>query len=82
MTLVELFTQIADAIREKKDTTLLIKATDFPEEILSIETGGGGSEENYIHTNFYDLFFDGNYGYFPPEFCEQLMKGTYVLEEV
>ncbi len=40
MTLTELFTQIANAIREKKGTTESIVAENFPEEIESIESGG------------------------------------------
>lgn len=39
MNLTELFTSIAEAIRNKKETTEKIKASDFPNEILSIEGG-------------------------------------------
>lgn len=35
-------TEIGDAIRNKKETTALIKPSDFGSEILSIESGGGG----------------------------------------
>ena len=79
MTLTQLFTNIANAIRTKKNKTGTIAATNFPSEILTISTG---SEEGNIQTNFYDLFMNGNYGYFSPEMCEKLMNGTYVLEEV
>ncbi|MCQ2077029.1 MAG: hypothetical protein MJZ20_08430 [Bacteroidaceae bacterium] len=41
-TLTELFTDIADAIREKTGETATIKADDFPAAIADIETGGGG----------------------------------------
>ncbi len=83
MTLEEFFTKIADAIREKKNTQDKIPALNFPDEISSITTGGGSSsEEGYVQTNFYQLLLDGNYGYFPPEVCEQLINGTYSLEEV
>ena len=44
---------IADAIREKKGTTEPIKASDFASEILSIESGGGGSGEE--NANIYKL---------------------------
>ena len=40
MTLTELFTQIANAIRTVKKTTDPIKATDFPSEVASIQAGG------------------------------------------
>lgn len=79
MTLTQLFTQIANAIREKKNVTYSIIASNFPNEISTITTGDGADESNYIQTNFYDLFLDGNYGYFPSEVCEKLMNGTYEL---
>lgn len=40
MTLVELFTSIANAIREKKGTTEKIKANDFATEIANLSTEG------------------------------------------
>ena len=80
MTLTELFTEIADAIREKKDVTYKIIASDFPEEIRTIKTGSGGDESDYITTDFWDLLLDGNYGYFPTQVCEQLLNGTYQIE--
>ena len=40
MALRELFTDIADAIREKKGTSELINPQDFHDEIIDIETGG------------------------------------------
>ena len=55
---------------------------NLADTIKTITGSGGGGEEGYIQTDFYDLFLTGEYGYFSPEVCEQLMKGTYVLEEV
>lgn len=40
-----LFTDIADAIREKDGTTATISASDFPARISAIVTGSGGGEE-------------------------------------
>lgn len=40
MTLAELFKKIADAIRSKNNTTGSITATQFPDEIEKIESGG------------------------------------------
>jgi hypothetical protein len=55
--LIELFTNIANAIRNKKGTVGTIKATDFPAEIASIEAGGGSEptiELERKDVNFYD----------------------------
>ena len=38
MTLTELFTQIADAIRSKKGTSAIIPALNFPKEISDISS--------------------------------------------
>ena len=40
MALTDFFTQIADSIRSKDGTTDAIKATDFPQRILDIPSGG------------------------------------------
>ena len=56
--IVELLTDVADAIREKKGSQDKINAQRFAEEIRSIESGGG--EQPYIEekdVNFYD--YDG-----------------------
>ncbi len=47
----ELMTNIANAIRTKKGTTETINAQNFPSEIESIETGGGGDNlfQEYIN---------------------------------
>lgn len=45
--LTDLFTDIADAIREKKGTVEPIDALDFPSEIESITGGGGGESYNF-----------------------------------
>ena len=42
MALTDFFTQIADAIRQKDGTTQPIVATDFPQRIFDIRSGGGG----------------------------------------
>lgn len=76
MTLIELFTQIADAIREKKGTTEAIPATSFAEEIISIQTGGGsGASGNTV----YDLVLDGSYTIMPSYQCDQILNGAYVV---
>lgn len=79
MTLTELFTNIANAIRVKKNVTYTIIASDFPSEIATITTGG--DESNFITTDCYDLLLNGNYGYFPAQVCDQLLNGTYQIEE-
>lgn len=57
MTLTELFTNIANAIREKKGTTESIVAEDFPSEIESIESGGD------ITAYFSNNLFNGSNSY-------------------
>lgn len=44
MALTDFLTQIADSIRSKDGTTDVIKATDFPQRILDIPSGGGSSD--------------------------------------
>lgn len=46
MALTDLLTQIADSIRSKDGTTDAIKATDFPQRILDIPSGGSGLPSN------------------------------------
>lgn len=45
MTLTELFTGIANAIRSKDGTTATITAEDFPARITAIPSGGGAGDE-------------------------------------
>lgn len=59
MALTDFFTQIADSIRSKDGTTDVIKATDFPQRILDIPSGGGGSElPSNIHTGTFTFAED------------------------
>lgn len=51
ITLTGLFTEIADAIREKKGTVGTIKAENFPDEIESIQTGITPTGTKYITDN-------------------------------
>lgn len=75
MTLIELFTQIADAIRAKKGTTEAIPAVSFADEIASIQTGGGEASGNSV----YDLVLDGSYTIMPSYQCDQILNGAYVV---
>lgn len=54
MTLTQLFTAIANAIRGKKGTQATIKAEDFPTEIAGITTGKLTNEEYEEATNDVD----------------------------
>jgi hypothetical protein len=76
MTLNELFTSIANAIRNKKGTSSTIKPNNFATNILQISTG---DESGYVQNTNYDALLNGNYGYFPSETCEQLMTGNYQI---
>ena len=51
MALTDFLTQIADAIRSKDGTSDVIKATDFPQRILNIPSGGS-SEIEYHPLSF------------------------------
>lgn len=58
-TLTDLFSDIADAIRAKKGTSAGIVATDFPTEISTIPTGGGGGTDVSDTTATADKVLDG-----------------------
>ena len=62
-TLTSLFTDIADAIREKKKTTGTIVADNFPSEIRSISGGGLELSDEYVEfTRGYNYSgYDENY---------------------
>lgn len=70
MTLQELFTKIADAIRSKKYTSAQIPATSFPDEILTITSSGETISE-------IDVIISGNYNLLTEEECEKILNGTY-----
>ena len=53
MSLTDLFTQIANSIRSKDGTTEPIVATDFPQRILDIPSGGGSGLPDSIKTGTY-----------------------------
>ena len=46
MALTDFLTQIADSIRSKDGSVEVIKATDFPQRILDIPSGGSGLPDN------------------------------------
>lgn len=48
MTLTQLFTNIANAIRTKTESSETIKAEDFPTEIASITTGVDTTDANAV----------------------------------
>lgn len=58
MTLNEVMTQTADAIREKTGKTELIAPINFAEEIKSISAGGGGVEAPSVGNTFNWRYFD------------------------
>lgn len=59
MALTDFLTQIADSIRSKDGTTDLIPATDFPQRILDIPSGGDSSNglfyQEWISVNTVNL---------------------------
>ena len=64
MALTDFFTQIADSIRSKDGTTEPIVATDFPQRILDIPSGGGingfyVSQGSFVLSTDHALYVDG-----------------------
>lgn len=56
----DFFGAVANAIREKKGTTDKIVPINFPEEIASIEAGGGFDMQDYIENGVRgDVYFEG-----------------------
>lgn len=58
MALTDFLTQIADSIRSKDGTTDPIVATDFPQRILDIPSGGGGGLPDSIKTGTFTVAED------------------------
>ena len=65
MALINKLTEIADAIREKTNTTDLLTLDDMPTLIASITTGSGGGdgECNGLHVPEESLVFEGDCSY-------------------
>ena len=55
MALTDFLTQIADAIRSKDGTSDAIVATDFPQRILNIPSGGGSDLPSNIVTGTFSV---------------------------
>ena len=58
MALTDFLTQIADAIRSKDGTSDAIVATDFPQRILNIPSGGGSDLPDTIKTGTFTVAED------------------------
>lgn len=58
MALTDFLTQIADSIRSKDGTTDAIKATDFPQRILDIPSGGGSGLPSNVKTGTFTVAED------------------------
>ena len=58
MALTDFLTQIADSIRSKDGTTEPIVATDFPQRILDIPSGGGSGLPSNIKTGTFTVAED------------------------
>lgn len=68
MTLKELFTQIADAIRSKKGTSEVIAAVDFPDEIGNISSTEA-------------LYYEGEYTVIPKTEEQTLKTANKVMSD-
>ena len=58
MALTDFLTQIADSIRSKDGTTEPIVATDFPQRILDIPSGGGSGLPSNVKTGTFTVAED------------------------
>lgn len=58
MALTDFLTQIADSIRSKDGTTESIVATDFPQRILDIPSGGGSGLPSNVKTGTFTVAED------------------------
>lgn len=58
MALTDFLTQIADSIRSKDGTTAPILATDFPQRILDISSGGGSGLPDSVKTGTFTVAED------------------------
>ena len=58
MALTDFLTQIADSIRSKDGSVEVIKATDFPQRILSIPSGGGSGLPSNVKTGTFTVAED------------------------
>ena len=58
MALTDFLTQIADSIRSKDGSVEVIKATDFPQRILSIPSGGGSGLPSNVNSGTITLSGD------------------------
>lgn len=72
MTLIQLFTAIANAIRSKKGTQATIAAEDFPDEIADITTGNLTDEEYEEANDDLDEILEGTTlaTIYPPDWSE------------
>ena len=72
MTLVQLFTAIANAIRAKKGTSGTITASNFPTEIAGIQTGHLTNEEYQSANDDLDDILEGStpMTIYPPNWSE------------
>lgn len=61
MALTDLLTQIADSIRAKDGTADAIVATDFPQRILDIPSGGGGGSSSEFDVITGEFILDENH---------------------
>ena len=80
-TLNSLFTDIADAIREKTGSTEKIVADDFPEVIATIETGAKFASGTKTLSSATTVFSVSGIGFVPKVFMVFPSKMKYVSDE-
>ena len=86
-TLTNLFTDIADAIREKNGTGGSIPALEFPDAIRSISGGGGGSDCLPVpdeYQSFVDEaknLYDGDYAHIAVAESDNILNVAFLMDD-
>ena len=86
-TLTNLFVDIADAIREKSDTSESIPALEFPDRIREISGGGGGSDCLPVPDEYHDYIteaknlYTGDYAHIAVAESNNILNVAFLMDD-